>query len=114
MSRPSEILLAPLPIRQPAARQRAIVRGDSGRHFIRGGVDGDGVRGSFGVFVRDYHLREFEGGGARGEQGRAEVAGGVADEEGGFGGGEGAGGDYQVAFVFAGFGVEDDDGVAAG
>jgi hypothetical protein len=38
----------------------------------------------------------------------------VADEEGGFGGGEGAGGDDQVAFVFAGFGVEDDDGVAAG
>ena len=114
MSRPSEIRFSFAPVRQPAARQRAIVRGDSGRDGFARGVDGDGVRGSFGVFVRDHHLREFEGGGARGEQGRAEVAGGVADEEGGFGGGEGAGGDDQVAFVFAGFGVEDDDGIAAG
>jgi len=38
----------------------------------------------------------------------------VADQEGGFGGGEGAGGDDEVAFVFAGFRVEDDEGVAAG
>jgi hypothetical protein len=59
-------------------------------------------------------LRELESGRAGGEERCAEVAGGVADEEGGFGGGEGAGGDDQVAFVFAGFGVEDDDGVAAG
>ena len=114
MSRPSEIRFSFAPVRQPAARQRAIVRGDSGRDGFARGVDGDGVRGSFGVFVRHDHLREFEGGGADGEEGGAEVAAGVADEEGGFGGGEGAGGDYQVAFVFAGFGVEDDDGVAAG
>jgi len=46
-------------------------------------------------------LREVEGLGAAGEEGRAEVAGGMADEEGGFGRGEGAGGDDQVAFVFA-------------
>jgi hypothetical protein len=114
MPRPSEIRFSFATVRQPAARQRAIVRGDSGRDGFARGVDGDGVRGAFGVFVRDYHLRELEGGGAHGEQGRAEVAGGMADEEGGFGGREGAGGDYQVAFVFAGFGVEDDDGVAAG
>jgi hypothetical protein len=31
----------------------------------------------------------------------------MADEEGGFGRGEGAGGDDQVAFVFARFRVED-------
>ena len=114
MSRPSEIRFPPLAVRQPAARQRAVVRGDSGADIVARGVDGDGVRRAFGVFVRDDHLRELEGGGAHGQQGRAEVAGGVADEEGGFGGREGARGDDQVAFVFAGFGVEDDDGVAAG
>lgn len=38
----------------------------------------------------------------------------MADEEGGFGGGEGAGADDEVAFVFAGFGVEDYDGITAG
>jgi len=45
----------------------------------------------------------------RGGQRRAEVAGCVADHEGGFGGGEGGGGDYEVAFVFARGVVEDDD-----
>jgi len=45
---------------------------------------------------------------------RAEVAGGVADEEGAFGRGEGAGGDDEVAFVFAGWGVEDYEEVAGG
>lgn len=38
----------------------------------------------------------------------------MADEEGGFGGREVAGVDDEVAFVFAGFVVEDDEGVAAG
>ena len=93
MSRPSEIRFSFATVRQPAARQRAIVRGDSGGDVVARGVDGDGVRGAFGVFVRDDHLRELEGSGAHGEQGCAEVAGGVADEEGGFGGREGAGGD---------------------
>jgi hypothetical protein len=59
-------------------------------------------------------LWELEGCRAHGEERCAEVAGGVADEEGGFGGREVAGGDYQVAFVFAGFGVEDDNGIATG
>ena len=44
---------------------------------------------------------------AAGEERGAQVAAGVADQEGGFGGGQGAGGDDQVAFVFARFGVED-------
>ena len=114
MSRPSEVRFPPLAVRQPAARQRAVVRGDPGGDVVAGGVDGDGVRGAFRVFVRGDHLRQLEGGGAHGQERRAEVAGGVADEEGGFGGREGARGDDQVAFVFAGFGVEDDDGVAAG
>ena len=93
MPRPPEIRFPPLAVRQPAARQRAVVRGDSGGDVVARGVDGDGVRGAFGVFVRGDHLRELEGSGAHGEQGCAEVAGGVADEEGGFGGREGAGGD---------------------
>lgn len=38
----------------------------------------------------------------------------MADEERGFGGREVAGVDDEVAFVFAGFVVEDDEGVAAG
>lgn len=38
----------------------------------------------------------------------------MADEESGFGGCEVGGGDDEVAFVLAVFGVEDDDGVAAG
>ena len=99
---------------QPATRQRAIVRRNSRRDLLAGGVYGDCVGCSLGVFVLDYHLREVEGLRAAGEERGAQVAAGVADQEGGFGGGEGAGGDYQVAFVFAGFGVEDDDGVAAG
>ena len=51
---------------------------------------------------------------AAGEERGAQVAAGVADQEGGFGGGQGAGGDDQVAFVFARFRVEDYYGVAAG
>lgn len=114
MSRPSEVRFPPLAVRQPATSQRAVVCGDSGADVVARGVDGDGVRGAFGVFVRDDHLRKLEGGGAHGQQRRAEVARGVADEEGGFGGREGARGDDQVSFVFAGFGVEYDNGVATG
>jgi len=49
-----------------------------------------------------------------GGHGRAEIAGGVADHEGGFGGGKVGGGDDEVAFVFAGGGVEDNEEVAGG
>lgn len=52
-----------------------------------------------------YHLREFEAGGEGREDRGAEVAGGVADHEGGFGGSEVLGGDDEVAFVFAVGGV---------
>lgn len=41
--------------------------------------------------------------------GCADYAGGVSDHEGHFFGRHVAGGDYQVAFVFAGGGIEDDD-----
>jgi hypothetical protein len=93
MSRPPEITLPFRPIRQPPARQRAVVRGDSCRDFFARGVDGYGVRGSFGVFVLFDHLWEGQGCCSHGEERRAQVPGGVADEESGFSGCEVAGGD---------------------
>lgn len=53
-------------------------------------------------------------GGAGGRKRSAEVAGGVADHEGGAGGCKVAGGDDEVAFIFAGRGVEDDEKGAVG
>lgn len=50
----------------------------------------------------------MQGCGARDGERRAYVAGAVADHEGGFFGGEGFGGDDEVAFVFAVGRVEDD------
>jgi hypothetical protein len=52
-------------------------------------------------------LGEVEGCRPRDGERGTYVAGGIADHEGGFAGGEGGGGDYEVAFVLAGGGVED-------
>lgn len=46
--------------------------------------------------------------------GRAEVAGGVSDEEGAFRGCEGGGGNNEVALILARRGIEDDEEVACG
>lgn len=46
---------------------------------------------------------------ARGRERSAQVAGGVVDQECGEWGREGLSGDDEVAFVFAGGGVEDDE-----
>jgi hypothetical protein len=50
-----------------------------------------------------------QGCGARDGERGAQVAGAVADHEGGFGRGQGGRGDDEVAFIFARRGVEDDD-----
>ena len=54
-------------------------------------------------------MREIERVGESGGERAADQAAGVADHEGGFFGGEVLGGADEVAFVFAGGSVEDDD-----
>jgi hypothetical protein len=54
-------------------------------------------------------LREVEGCGARDGERGAEVAGGVADHEGSFRGGEGGCGDDQITLVLARRRVEHND-----
>lgn len=114
MARPPEGLGRASLVGQQAARQRAVVGADAGADAFVGGVDGDGVGRLVGVRVVLDHLRELQGGGARGRHGGADVARRVADQEGGFGGREGRGGDDEVAFVFARGGVEDDDKFVVG
>lgn len=109
MTRPPEARRLTRRIRQHPARQTPVVCADACCDAVVDGVDGDGVCGLVGVGVVGDHLREVQGGGARDGEGGAYVAGRVADHEGGFGGGEGRGGDDEVAFVFARGGVEDDD-----
>lgn len=97
-------------VREHVARRRAVCGADSRGGVGPDAVDGDGVGGAVGVFGggQGHHLGQLEGRGAGGGEGRADVARGVADHEGHFGGGEGGGGDDEVAFVFARGGVEDD------
>ena len=116
MARPPEIPRRGGRAAEHIARDAAIVRADARADGGVRGVDGDGVGGAVGVGVGGGgdHGREVEEGGAGGGEGRAEVARGVPDEEGGFGGAEVSGGYDQVAFVFAGGGVEDDEEVAGG
>lgn len=73
------------------------------------GVDADGVGGAVGVFVRVDHLGQLELRGERGGERGADDARGVAHHEGHLFGRHVAGGDDEVAFVFAGGRVEDDD-----
>ena len=81
--------------------------GDPGREGRVVRVDGDGVGGALGVCVLGWgdHGGEVEGVAEGGGEWGAEEAGRVVDHEGELGGGYGFGGDYEVAFVFAGGGV---------
>jgi hypothetical protein len=109
MSRPPKTRRLGTRVRKHATRERAIRRADARRDARVRGVDADSVRGLVGVGVVGDHLREVQGCGARDGERGTQVAGAVADHEGGFCGGQGGGGDDEVAFVFAGWGVEDDD-----
>ena len=87
--------------------------GYSGSHGLGSCIDGDGIGGTVDFGVVGHHLGEAKvrryGGGDR----AADQTRGVADHEGGFGGGEVLGSDNEVAFIFAVGGVEDDDEGAA-
>lgn len=85
---------------------------DAGRYEVGGGVAGEGVGGAVWVGVGGGHLGEVEARGEGGEHRGADYAGGVADHEGHLGGCDEGGGDDEVAFVFAGGVVEDDDELA--
>lgn len=56
----------------------------------------------------------MEGGGARDGERCADVAGGVADHKGGFGGRESGGSNDEVALILAGGIVEDNDKLVVG
>jgi hypothetical protein len=63
------------------------------RHTFVLRVNRNGIGSLVGVRIVGDHLWEVQGCGARDGEWRAEVAGAVADHEGGFGGGEGGGSD---------------------
>jgi hypothetical protein len=114
MSRPPKTGRLGTRIRKHATRERAIRRADTRRDAGIRGVDADGVGGLIRVRVVGDHLWEVQGCGARDGERGAQVAGAVADHEGGFGGGQGGRGDDEVAFVLARGGVEDDDEFVVG
>lgn len=70
-------------------------------------IDRHSICGSVWVCIVGNHLWEVEGCRPRDGERGADVARGIADHKGGFAGGEGGGGDYEIAFIFARGGVED-------
>ena len=89
---------------------------DARRHARVIRIDRYRVRGAIGIFIcrSSNHGREIETACEIYGQRSADEAGGVADHEGHLRSGEVLGGDDQVAFIFAGDGVQDDDGLAGG
>lgn len=114
MSRSPETPRLRLLAREQPTRNAPIVRADARADFRCVRVYGDGVSGAVRIRVVRHHLRQLQLRGACDGDWSADVAGGVPDHERGFGGGEVFGGDYEVAFVLAGGGVEDYDEFAAG
>jgi hypothetical protein len=76
-------------------------------------VDGHGERGVVRVGVRADHQRDLQLVEPVAGGGHADHAGGVTDEEGDLGGGDGLRGDDEVAFVLAVGVVDDHDHFAA-
>ncbi|KUI53009.1 hypothetical protein VP1G_10552 [Cytospora mali] len=107
VSRPPEALGLGGRVRQRPARHGAVARADARRDRGVGRVDGQGVGGGAGVLVAGHHLREVEGLGELGDEGRAYVARGVSDHEGHLLGRDVLGRDDQVGLVLAAWVVED-------
>lgn len=99
-------------IGEHAAHEGAVAGADASGDGRVSGVDGDGVGGAARVFVVGDHLGEAEGGDEGGRERRADVAGGVADEEAHLLGGHILSGDDEVGFVLAGGVIEDDEELA--
>lgn len=82
-----------LGVGQEAAAEGAVVGADARGDGVVGGVDGDGVGGAAGVLAGRDHDGQLQGVGARGHDGGADEAGGVAHHPGHLLGGDVLGGD---------------------
>lgn len=85
---------------------------DARRHQRGIRIYGQSIGSAFRVFAVGHHLRETKGVAQRRGNGGADQARGVADHEGHFFRGDVLGGGDEVAFVFAGGVVQDDNELA--
>lgn len=102
-----------LGVGQEAAAEGAVVGADARGDGVVGGVDGDGVGGAAGVLAGRDHDGQLQGVGARGHDGGADEAGGVAHHPGHLLGGDVLGGDDQVGLILAAGVVEHQDEFAS-
>lgn len=103
----SEIRNLDIGIRKRGAGQTAVVGRNPGGSKGGRGIDRYSVSGQIGILIRGDHLRELKLLAERGEDGCADQTGSVVDHEGHFRGRHGLGSNDEVAFVFAGEGIED-------
>ena len=109
MARADEAGSGRLGLGEEVAAESAVVGADARGDGGVGGIDGDGVGGATGVLGRGHHDGELEGVGARGQDRRADEAGGVPHHPGHLLGSDILGGDDEVGFVFAAGVVEHKD-----
>lgn len=114
MARPPQILHFGARMGEHPARLGPIARRNPRGHTLVVRIHADSVSRPIWVRVLAHHLRQLQRFRALRREGRANQTARVADHEGHLFGGDVFGGYDEVAFVFAGGGIEDDDKVTEG